>query len=136
MRIIHDAIAYARARVLGRRGGEGAVVVTHAAVPRTTVRQSPLPYHQMQGWQYADNSWTGQYRVPGVECPGQVWQNSKQFCARITSVPEAVLHGPHGGCFSQDPQAPGWYRIHFRTMPKTIDGTILAVEQTIQKSLK
>jgi hypothetical protein len=134
MRVTHDEDAQAKSRVQARRVGPGAMAVTHTVVPVPTVGQSPHPYHEMQNWKYENQTWKGEYRAPGVRCAGEIWQHYGKFCARIANIPEAVLRGPHSACFAPDPELRGWHRIHFARMPKTIDGAILAVEQTLQES--
>jgi hypothetical protein len=132
MRVTHDAVAKSISRVL-RNVVPGLAVVRHTAIPKTTIRPSPDEYHLAQGWAYDNYTWRGQYRVPGLECPGEIWQHYSKFCARIANPPDAVLNGSHSACFAADAEKPGWYRIHFANMPRTVDGAILAVEQTLQE---
>src|SRR5438132_12182171 len=97
MRVRHDLEAPTQLRV-AHRVEPRTMVVPKAIVP--AVAQSPVPYHVAQDWKYDNRTWKGIYRVPGVECPGEIWQTYGKFCARIFNVPDTVLDGPHSACFA------------------------------------
>lgn len=132
MQVRHDPHAQTQSHV-AHRVEPRAMAVPKAIVP--AVRQSTVPYHVAQNWTYNNYTWRGEYRVPGVQCPGEIWQHYGKFCARIFNFPAAVLNGPHSACFAPDAEKDGWHRIHFATMPKNVDAAILAVEQTLQEVL-
>lgn len=113
----------------------GALRVGHTVVPTKRVPPGAEPYNVVQGWRYENQTHKGDFIVKGQRYPGELWRHYGKICGRIANLPSAVKSGPHGACFSSDSERSGWWRIHFADMPGTIDGAILAIEQSIRESL-
>lgn len=131
MRVRHQEQQEMRVKPEAVRVGPGALLIRHTITPTRTITPSPDPYHKTQSWRFENDTWKGEYRASGIRCPGEIWRHYGKFCARIMNCPDAVLNGPHAACFSPDAERVGWFRIHFADMPKSVDGAILAVENTL-----
>lgn len=112
---------------------------TLRVAPRVTpvcrVKAGREPYHKVGGWRFEKKVYKGRFRVGNHYFPGELWNRYGTFGATLAYLPEAVLSGDHGACFSPDPRRKGWWKVHFAKNPKSVDGAILAVEQSIRESL-
>jgi len=113
----------------------GPLRIGHTIVATKRVPPRPEAYNVVQGWRYENQTYKGDFVVNGRRYPGELWRHYGKICGRVASLPPAVKSGRHAACFSADHERSGWWRIHFADMPTTIDGAILAIEQSIRESL-
>ena len=118
------------------RVGPSALRIVHRIAPASQVRAGREPYHKVQGWRFENNTYKGNFRVADRTYPGEIWHHWGKFNARVSNLPTKVRNGHHGACFSPDSGKHGWWKIHFAQRPESVDGAILAIEQSIRESLR
>ena len=101
------------------------------------LREQPvIPYWQLRGWRnVAEGLYLGYFKTPLGRCHGVVkWNSEQDFGFYVHDVPQALLDGPHGGCFAE--VKPGKFRIHFSRLPSDVNSGIFYIETLLQEAFQ
>lgn len=109
------------------------LTITH----RATVQRSSTTYLKEQGWKlingWPDAQWVGYYRTRFGSFKGKV-ESLSSPCFYIHNPPEALRRHSHWACFSD--RGSGWYRVHFRKMPKELDSGLMCILRMLTEALR
>ena len=114
-----------------------------AIPPATAVRvlevfrpRPSVEYWRLRGWRQIDNGlYLGYFKTPlGRRHEVIRWRSPWDFTVCLHDVPDAILRGPHGACFSM--VKPGKHRMHFAQAPGDLNSLIFYLETLIQEALK
>lgn len=96
---------------------------------RATVKRASGTFLREQGWRlinaWSDPQWVGYYRIGRFgSFKGKVESlSSPRFY--IHNPPEVLRRHSHWACFTD--HGGGWYRVHFRKMPKELDSGLMCI---------
>ena len=98
--------------------------------------RAPLPYWLLRRWRrVADNMYLGYFKTPLGRRHGVIkWNSEFNYGVYVHNVPEAILSGPHGGCFTE--VKPGKFRVHFAQQPRDVNGLIFYVETVLMEAFR
>lgn len=116
------------------------------AVPITpqeteTVRPPDRVVWDERGWsrrfRNGTETYEGFYQVGPRRFAGRLEaeRRGRQITAFIHDPPPEIRRHRHGPCFQQVGVGTGWFHLHWRRSPRTVDQTILYVEQILDEAL-
>jgi len=95
---------------------------------------SDLPLWQDREWIRRGNNYEGHFVARGVRYAGRIVFDGRRVVeTNIYNYPEEVKYHPHSNCFHSTHQV-GWFRLHWAREPKSVDDTILHMEQLLEES--
>jgi hypothetical protein len=95
-----------------------------------------IPYWRLRGWrQVKSNLYLGYFKTRLGRRHGVIkWTSQYDFGFYVHDVPNAILEGPHGGCFQE--VKPGKFRVHFAQMPEDMNSAIFYLETVLQEAFE
>ena len=91
-------------------------------------------YWQDKSWIKKGDTYQGRFGFNGHSCPGTViWGKRGLKDCFIAHPPRELWESEHRACFF--PRGNGNYLVHFHKVPRSVDATILTVENVLNKAI-
>lgn len=95
-----------------------------------------VPYWVLRGWRHVGAGvYLGYFKTRTGRCHGVIkWRSQRDFGFYVHDVPDAILDGPHGACFTE--VEPGKFRVHFSQLPGDLNSGIFYIETLLQEAFR
>lgn len=120
--------------------------VPQTPTPPPAVRRHPpivvrakTPLWIEKGWKRTSEGWNGEFQAAGRRWPGRIKRPyAGAYQTWMLNPPLRELEGhEHRPCFQRTTEAePGWYFVHYHTMPQSLDHAITTVEAVLADALQ
>mgnify|MGYP006290011033 CR=1 FL=1 len=97
--------------------------------------RAPRQYWEIRRWKRKnDVMYLGYFKAGKHRWHGVVkWATKWDYGIYVHDLPQAVLDGPHGGCFTE--VRPGKFHVHFAVEPDNVNQAIFYVETLLSEAI-